>query len=865
MPSYMCGSTRISLSVADLAKSTTASAIHKVGPEAALLIQNVANELKKDIAERTLPEIPILTEEQWPSHLRFIGANQDMPFLMVQAGKDLFNPISSRRSSQVLSVSSTVEQTHDGGSPQSSDTSFSSLTTLESTTEVSPEDEISLLIPSDVQADGIKSQSPVQVAGGVQKPVVHSEDRTKASSSESIALNTSSVITSPCQTKEPELRRSSVPSARLVPDRRPTFCPEMKPQALCLTVQLSKKSFLRKRKSKPLDVKIDIYFNGGLCASAYVPERMCSESNVADLTQRFAGRRIERLLERPWIIIPPGQTPAGTLREHKRSKKGGYSGALHRWTAINELLREEAEKEGRNRWGDLSVLGDYLDSLSRLKMPKEVEDLQKAGGPKFGVLDVVLTTGHGKKYEPDYGYLSEPAPMKTSEFKIPKQTLGRTSPSRLAGSHTHKPRVAQRPKTSADAEIIANGLSYLTPHESCVPESAQGQRSEHSDMGGIVSVSTRGGNFQPPDIPSTAPSAVRRRQSGSIRTSGTTPTSSQSANVMDEDSLIPFGSTPQASPQDTLVVPTSSGSWTAAQSPTPVPLRHRLAMPASNIPALKRGTTNFPLTPHPPSSSLPGSNGRSHSITKDTNNRAHSPGCRFTKRSTPSKPANIPQKRYKGSDATASAEDEELERQRKRSRMHGELVLTNKMTLAEEIAAIQEQAREELLPAQSHTTTTTNEPGCRRSSSEQIGRRSQSCAPNNLAPRTKVIVLRLSAARLATFVKRPTGPGAEFTSTSPPISLHAPPSVSSAASLSAPLSTPRNTSTPKSKPLPKTPRSRIPPASRATYVPSTWRPPPLNEDCVITYAPDAIRQVKAERSGWFKEVGVLVGVRFLIG
>lgn len=42
--------------------------------------------------------------------------------------------------------------------------------------------------------------------------------------------------------------------------------------------------------------------------------------------------------------------------------------------------------------------------------------------------------------------------------------------------------------------------------------------------------------------------------------------------------------------------------------------------------------------------------------------------------------------------------------------------------------------------------------------------------------------------------------------------------------------------------------------------------PPLSEDAVVTYAPgNLLRQVKSERSGWFVEKSILMGVRFLVG
>lgn len=47
----------------------------------------------------------------------------------------------------------------------------------------------------------------------------------------------------------------------------------------------------------------------------------------------------------------------------------------------------------------------------------------------------------------------------------------------------------------------------------------------------------------------------------------------------------------------------------------------------------------------------------------------------------------------------------------------------------------------------------------------------------------------------------------------------------------------------------------------AAFVPGV-----LSEDCRIGYAPQgAVRDVGAQRGGWFREEGVLMGARFVVG
>ena len=892
MPSYMCGSTRISLSVADLEKSTTASPVNKVGPEFASFCQTAADELKKDVAKRTLSETPVNTEEPWPSHLRFLGANQDMPFLMVQARHDLLNPVNSRRSSYGLSLSSMAERSHLDRSPSVSGTSVSSLSTLESTAVIGPEDEISLLVPSDGAAGTNSLQHPCQNMDNGKGAGKQREHGMETLDEVSLTSPDANPITAQGQEMGPDLHQPVTPNLNVVSDSKQTLCPEMKPQALCLTVQLSKKSFLRQPKTKPLDLKIDIYLNGEFCSCSYVPERTCLDSNLANLAQRFAGRRIERLLERPWIIVPPGQSPDGSLREYGRSEEGAVNGVLQRWSAIADLLREEAEKGGRNKWGDLFVLGDYLNSLSKLEMPKEVEILQRAEGPKFGVLDVVLTTGHGKKFQPGHGYLLEPIAMTTSELTVSKEGPQYLSPVSVPEIQIPKPNIMQRVKSTADTEIIAGGLRYCTPRERDVSEPQRFQGSRDLDGTDPVSASTPKSIFRPPNIPSAAPSAGRRRRSGTTRTtSREQPTSVATAIPADES----VTSRLITSSQSTFAVPTSSGSLTAPQSPAPVLSPEQLATPSSELPTRKRRrpVAPGPNTPQMPSSSHLPRVRHSQQVLRDSRNRIHSPSGRFTKGSnqlTPgkpisNKPANIPQKRYKGQDApTVFTEnvDEEAERQRRRSRMRGELVLTNKMTLAEEMAAIQEQAREELAPdpkpkscANGNTTNSQQETITLCSGQSRKG--GQPPVPWPLSAGTKPLLLDVPLTAPATF---PDSLPSSCTQ-----SMDPPPTPSSSL---APHSTladqPATTAHPTSSPAPPTtpanPNSSIPPVpstlptgprarsrrnAATEHPPSTWQPTALHDDCVVTYAPDKVRQIRSERPGWFREVGVLVGVRFLIG
>ena len=104
---------------------------------------------------------------------------------------------------------------------------------------------------------------------------------------------------------------------------------------------------------------------------------------------RFTGRRIGRLIEKPWVLVPSGQNPDGSLRAYRRGKVA-YPGAEQRWSDVSDALMVEADEMGRDAWGERPVIGEYLESLAQLSMPREVEDMQKAGSLKFGILDAVV-------------------------------------------------------------------------------------------------------------------------------------------------------------------------------------------------------------------------------------------------------------------------------------------------------------------------------------------------------------------------------------------------------------------------------------------------------------------------------------------
>ena len=88
--------------------------------------------------------------------------------------------------------------------------------------------------------------------------------------------------------------------------------------------------------------------------------------------------------------------------------------------------------------GECPVIGNYLKSLADLSMPKEVDELQKAGCLKYGILDVVILWGKGNENDPAAWapYLEKPTPIRNEGFTTtdlkyhsPAQHLTRTTDS----------------------------------------------------------------------------------------------------------------------------------------------------------------------------------------------------------------------------------------------------------------------------------------------------------------------------------------------------------------------------------------------------------------------------------------------------
>jgi hypothetical protein len=184
------------------------------------------------------------------------------------------------------------------------------------------------------------------------------------------------------------------------------------PEALVLHVMLSDKTFHHSPfNNSPQHLKIDVLFNGQLSSSVLI-HTADVRAGAKSLHQIFAGTRIDYMAERPWVMHTP--QPGATSGQPAPGLPG--TGARDRWAEICRALMNEASERGVNENGDRPPTAAYLQELASMKMPDMVRDLQGPGGMKFGVVDVIVTVGHGKKTVDNVVYLK--APMRLSDDRF---------------------------------------------------------------------------------------------------------------------------------------------------------------------------------------------------------------------------------------------------------------------------------------------------------------------------------------------------------------------------------------------------------------------------------------------------------------
>ena len=159
-------------------------------------------------------------------------------------------------------------------------------------------------------------------------------------------------------------------------------------------------------------IQIDVFFNAVLANSTIVPSRYRNDQNsMTEHVVRFAGHRVARMLEKPWIFNPPSQ-----FSDYVKAASHASRDAGQRWKAVSSALLKEADDLGRNSQGDRPAIGEYLESLASQPMPCNSAGMSSSLKHNFGIIDIVITYGRGAKLGPDTPYLTEPTPLKLLGF-----------------------------------------------------------------------------------------------------------------------------------------------------------------------------------------------------------------------------------------------------------------------------------------------------------------------------------------------------------------------------------------------------------------------------------------------------------------
>lgn len=412
MPTYYPLQTTVQLCASSLADSTTSLPERQKGRYATAATEKAESVVKNG---RVLKETPIALGDD-DARLHFIGPNGEMPFYLLHAAKDVASsPGEETVVERALGKLRLLELQESRPSKPivPSFSTMSTLTSLDSDVDFSEletvkEDAIQEPIPKVASAPTI---SPTEFALEIEKRRAAPIERhgLPAHKPQTPAA-TPGVSFVP--TNQHSLRHNSAAQ-----DTDTSLIP----QALGLSLTFSDQTFSRSfgKPNALQDVKTDVYVNGELTASTTAPARGVGEfkSKAAEESKvpLFSGKRVHRMAERAMVLVPPHQHADGSMRMTNRSK-ASLAGSEERWNQVNAAILEEANKLGFDADGKRSPVGAYLASVAALPMPLAVENLQKPGGPKFGVVDVVISVGSGWKLGPTSPYIMEPTRMMNDEF-----------------------------------------------------------------------------------------------------------------------------------------------------------------------------------------------------------------------------------------------------------------------------------------------------------------------------------------------------------------------------------------------------------------------------------------------------------------
>lgn len=198
------------------------------------------------------------------------------------------------------------------------------------------------------------------------------------------------------------------------------------PKALCLTVELAPQCFNRDAvPGRDDDAKVEVFVNGQFSGYRFIPSRQ--SSHKATITAQFSGYKCDRVLEYPFIVHPSSDANYINGREDLQPDL-----ARQTWNTINKQLAQQAYSAGRNILGERPPSANYLLSLAEIDIPDSLANEALPKGMTFGIVDVIVTLGKGKKAEVSAGYLKKPQASIDRDFRtfpFCSETPSKLSPS----------------------------------------------------------------------------------------------------------------------------------------------------------------------------------------------------------------------------------------------------------------------------------------------------------------------------------------------------------------------------------------------------------------------------------------------------
>ncbi|KAK4503546.1 hypothetical protein PRZ48_004461 [Zasmidium cellare] len=357
MPTYKARSVTATLRVAKLDKtlSVTNELVKRTDAQHAKRIDDILAHGDR------LYERPIGPDGSEKGAVRFIGADEDLPLLMVEAGEHIAH-VSERYAvvptietppppSAVPDLAKFNFAANEGSSP---------LTSLGNTPSFGTP-ETSFLQDSQV-------------------------DRTFDLSRHD------SVFEPPPKEKTPLPPTIQTPGGFAPKKYTRELCAES--QAIALTIEIGCKA-----RGKKEDVKMEVFLNGTLVGADYINTKRFTLTQESSLyTQHFHGTRLHVQIEKPWIYHAADRASQSQVT------------AEERWAAVAELMAQEAKIRGCDGKGVPAPSAEYLQALSTVEIAERLKDK-----PQGSIIDVVVTTGEGRKFASSHAFVTEPLRLSSAK------------------------------------------------------------------------------------------------------------------------------------------------------------------------------------------------------------------------------------------------------------------------------------------------------------------------------------------------------------------------------------------------------------------------------------------------------------------